>query len=95
MKHCSSLEMTNNEKKEMEKEAHGRLFESDIMLTKQDEDSVDLSKTEGKSDIHVKENQIKKRKAIRNRKYLWPSRNIPIEVLSKFCKNVVVILLSA
>ena len=81
--------MTNKEKKEVQKEARGQLFESDIMLSKQDKEYVDLSKTDGKGEIHVKPNQItEKRKAIRSRRMLWPSRNIPIEISSVFCKKL-------
>lgn len=80
--------MTNKEKKEVQKEARGQLFESDIMLTRQDKEYVDLSKTEGKGEIHIKPTQISKRKAVRSRKMLWPSRNIPLEVSSVFGKKL-------
>ena len=89
------LDMTNKEEKEIEKEAKGKLFESDIMLTKQDMDDVDLSKTDGTGEIQVSPAEItSKRKAVRNRKYLWPSRVVPMEASADFGKKLLYISLN-
>ena len=60
------------------------LFESDIVLNSEDKKYVDTSQTGDAESADVKVGGIlEKRKAIRNRRNLWPTRTIPIQVSTK------------
>ena len=65
-----------------------KLFETDIMLTPHDHDRVDTSPTghEHGADVDVDSIQGQKRKAIRTRRKLWPSRIVPVEITPAACK---------
>ena len=58
-----------------------KLFESDIKLTPEDHDRVDTSQTGDAEGADVEVQSIErgeKRKAIRTRRKIWPSRRIPV-----------------
>ena len=55
-----------------------RLFETDIKLTRLDYARVDTSLTGNAPGADVKVENIEKRKAIRTRRKIWPSRIIPV-----------------
>ena len=55
-----------------------RLFETDIKLTRLDYARVDTSLTNNAPGADVKVQNIEKRKAIRSRRKIWPSRIIPV-----------------
>ena len=89
MKHvCVFTVITKAEEKAIEKEAKGKLFEADIVLTKQDIQDVDTSINAGTGEIHIDTNKFAdKRKGVRNRKNLWPSRTVPYEISPGFGKK--------
>ena len=56
------------------------LFEADIMLSNNDKKIVDTSATGDSNGAKVDVESIgQKRKAIRTRRKIWPSRSIPVE----------------
>ena len=55
-----------------------RLFEADIKLTRLDYKRVDTRHTGNALGADVKVENIEKRKAIRTRRKIWPSRIIPV-----------------
>ena len=57
-----------------------RLFESDIKLTRLDYERVDTSLTGNApgAEVEVQSIEGQKRKAIRTRRKIWPSRIIPV-----------------
>ena len=58
-----------------------KLFESDIKLTPHDHDRVDTSPTGDAEGADVEVESIErpdKRKAVRTRRKIWPSRVIPV-----------------
>lgn len=55
-----------------------RLFEADIKLTRLDYERVDTSLTGNAPGADVKVQSIEKRKAIRTRRKIWPSRIVPV-----------------
>lgn len=55
-----------------------KLFETDIKLTRLDYARVDTSLTGNAPGADVKVQSIEKRKAIRTRRKIWPSRIIPV-----------------
>ena len=63
-------------------EENKNLFETDIKLTKSDFDLVDTSETGDAKGAQVKveniEENAEKRKGVRTRRKIWPSRIIPV-----------------
>ncbi|XP_031563307.1 uncharacterized protein LOC116298872 [Actinia tenebrosa] len=72
------------------------LFEGDIELMSQDKGHVDTSQTGNAEKADVDVNGLtSKRKAIRSRKKIWPSRTIPIQLTSELASarvNIIKVL---